>query len=169
MHRSIVPLTCVVAVVLSTVCWAGELSVRPIQFVFNAELSGEEEVPTPVQTETTGEAVFRVLPDRVEYTLRLRNGNGILSVAGAHIHCAPRGENGPVSVFLAGAAPGGYDGDRVMHGSFNERNVAETPCGSTLEDLVRSMLDGQTYVNVHGAENPPGVVRGQIERTFRSH
>lgn len=163
--------TFVTLVVLATVglAWAGGDFIRPVQFTFHAVLSGAEQVPNPIDTRTTGDASFRLNGDRVDYTLRIRDGNNILSVAGAHIHCGPRGENGPVTVFLAGAAPFGYDGDREMSGSFNQSNVGATACGETLEDLVRAMLEGRTYVNVHGDENPAGVVRGQIERTLRSH
>ena len=31
-----------------------------------------------------------------------------------------------------------------------------------LSDLVRTMRDGETYVNVHTQQNPNGEIRGQI-------
>lgn len=36
-------------------------------------------------------------------------------------------------------------------------------CGwETLADVLEAMRSGDTYVNVHTVDNPPGEVRGQI-------
>jgi hypothetical protein len=34
--------------------------------------------------------------------------------------------------------------------------------GKTLDDLAAAMDSGETYVNVHTAENPDGELRGQL-------
>lgn len=132
---------------------------------FKAELSGDQEV-IPVETDARGDAKFLVnwTETEIEFEFEVKNGEGILGAVGAHIHCAPRGENGPIAVFLAGqAAPGGFQGKVEMKGTFTGSQLAVTACGTTIAELVSSMLGGNTYVNVHSVANPPGEVRGQIE------
>lgn len=130
---------------------------------FEAELSGANEVP-PVETEAVGEAEFEVDEDfsEIKFKLKVKEVDGILGVAGAHIHCAPHGENGPVVVFLAGAVPGGFVDEVEVEATFTDANVINDACGANVMELVESMLDGNTYVNVHSPDFPGGEVRGQI-------
>lgn len=132
--------------------------------IFRATLSGAEEVP-PVNTETSGEVKFKVdqMMTHIEFDLRLHDGEDLLAVAGAHIHCAPAGVNGPVVVFLAGAVPGGFDGEVRIRATVTQVNIVNTACGATLAELVQSMQAGNTYVNVHTTAHPGGEVRGQIQ------
>ena len=100
----------------------------------------------------------------MKFTLRLSRAEGVLAVAGAHIHCAPAGENGPVVVFLAGSVPpAGFDGKVSVTATVTDSNIINFACGATLEELVQSMRDGGTYVNVHSTGHPGGEVRGQIQ------
>lgn len=131
---------------------------------FKADLSGSEEVPSVV-TETTGKATFHANRDLTElrYKLQIDNGDDILAVAGAHIHCGPAGANGPVAAFLAGAMPpSGVDGSIDIRATLTDASVLPTACGTTIADLVDAMRAGNTYVNVHSAANPGGEIRGQI-------
>lgn len=132
--------------------------------VFRARLTGDAEVP-PVKTEAFGRAIFRTDPQqtRINYTLEVRRATDILAAAGAHIHCAGPGENGPVVVFLSGVIPGGLDGRFEFEATVTEDNIVNDACGSTIPELIQSMINGDTYVNVHSAANPGGEVRGQIE------
>lgn len=130
---------------------------------FVAELSGEQEVPS-VETETSGEAKF-ILDEEVtaiDFELEVEEATDVLAVAGAHIHCAPEGENGPIVAFLAGELPGGLDGTVELKATLTGANIINDACGATLEELVDSMRAGMTYVNVHSAAHPAGEVRGQI-------
>lgn len=127
----------------------------------SARLTGDAEVP-PVVTETTGKASFEVEGDRIHYTLKVARGVAALGAAGAHIHCAPAGTNGPVVAFLAGAIPGGIDGDLKIQATLDAGNIVNTACGATIEELAASLAAGSAYVNVHSSPNPGGVVRGQI-------
>lgn len=130
---------------------------------FRADLTGDQEVP-PVVTDTSGTAKFHVdlRTGEISYKLVVTDASGLLGVAGAHIHCAPAGQNGPVSAFLAQPVPGGLDGRVVIRGTLDDGDVIPTPCGADLASLVDSMRAGDTYVNVHSIANPPGEVRGQI-------
>jgi hypothetical protein len=130
---------------------------------FKADLAGANEVP-PVVTETTGKVHFHADKDltEIDYKLKIKDGSDILGAAGAHIHCAPEGANGPVVVFLAGAIPGGVDGKFEIRGTLTEANIVNEACGATVAELLESMANGMTYVNVHSTDNPGGEVRGQI-------
>ena len=131
---------------------------------FEAVLTGDEEVP-PVVTDTTGEAEFEVnfAETEIEFDLEIEDAVGILGAAGAHLHCAPAGSNGPVVVTLAGVVPGGIDGEVEIVGTLTVANIVSDSCGSTIAGLVQSMRDGDVYVNVHSLDFPAGEIRGQVE------
>lgn len=130
---------------------------------FAADLRGRNEVPNPVRTRTTGEASFELDRRGLHFELEIHRAVGVFGAAGAHIHCAPEGQNGPVVVFLAGVVPGGLNGDVEVSGTLTDANIVNPACGATLGELAASMREGQTYVNVHSARNPAGEIRGQIE------
>ena len=131
---------------------------------FRVTLSGDNEVP-PVMTDTTGTAIFHV--DRtwteIRFKLDVRDAEKVLGAAGAHLHCAPAGVNGPVVVFLAGMTPPGYDGDIQLRGTLNDDSILNPACGENIAELVDAMLNGDVYVNVHSSLVPSGVVRGQVQ------
>lgn len=137
---------------------------------FVAELSGANEVP-PVVTDTTGEARFILDGDVLRFELEIEDATEIFGVAGAHIHCAPAGENGGIVAFLAGAVPGGFDGTVEIKATLSDANILnhvdhlgnENACGESLEELIEAMEAGNTYVNAHSPDHPGGEIRGQIE------
>lgn len=140
---------------------------------FRARLSGAEEVP-PVGSDTGGR--FRVRFNdsltSAEYQLRVNEGERVTQ---AHLHCAPRGSNGPVVVFLAGFHALGWDidGKWISNATFTDDNVLQgaTPsatCPETIDDLAdlaAAMDNGNIYVNVHSVANRGGEVRGQVVAT----
>lgn len=129
---------------------------------FRAELSGAAEVP-PVETDTAGEAKFIVRGDSIDFELEIVDADAILGFAGAHIHCAPAGVNGPVVAFLAGEVAGGFDGTVEVKATLTEANIVNDACGATVAELVESMRSGDTYVNAHSPDHQGGEVRGQIQ------
>lgn len=137
---------------------------------FEARLTGAEEVP-PVVTDTTGKAeiVFNDDETKAEYELDVEKG---VRVTQSHIHCAPKGVNGPVVVFLAGFHNRGWDvdGSWIENATVTDANVIPPAAGSTcphvinnLRDLAHAMRQGDTYVNVHTIAHPGGEVRGQLQ------
>ena len=137
---------------------------------FRAKLSGDNEVP-PVKTNTSGKFQIEFNDDetKAEYELKVRDGHRITQ---AHIHCGPKGKNGPVVAFLAGFHDRGWDldGTWIDNATITDDNILPTDgtgtCPrviETLEDLADAMRHGLTYVNVHSVANPPGEVRGQIK------
>lgn len=132
--------------------------------VFKATLSGANEVP-PVETDTTGEAEFVVRRNSIDFELEIDDAEDVFGAAGAHIHCAPAGENGPVVAFLAGAVAGGFDGSVEVEATLTAANITDPACGTDIAGLAQSMRRGRTYVNVHSTAHPAGVIRGQIVRS----
>ena len=132
------------------------------QTTLRAVLSGAEEVPG-VATNASGEAVFVVYPDRIEYTLTARNIG--TAVSASHIHLGPRGVNGPVILFLFNSTTQGTFPGRVTGTLTAEDLIAMPDRGlSTFSDAVAAVLGGRTYANLHSVPLAPGgEIRGQIE------
>jgi hypothetical protein len=131
---------------------------------FTAVLSGDQEVP-PVETATTGKAVFVVNGTETEigFELEVNFGVDTLGTTGAFIHCGPAGANGPAAAFLAEDGPPSVSGKRVTSkGTLSDAKVLSTDCGTNISELVQAMRDGDTYVNVQSIAHANGVVRGQI-------
>jgi hypothetical protein len=132
---------------------------------FVAPLSGRQEVP-PVDTRATGVANFWLSADGDELRFRVNVGN-IHNVTQAHIHLAPAGQNGPVVAWLYPEGPPpqlipGRSSGPLASGVLTDDDLVGPLLGADLEDLVKAMRAGDTYVNVHTSQFPPGEIRGQI-------
>jgi CHRD domain-containing protein len=105
-------------------------------------LSGAEEVP-PVSTAARGGGSFTIGDDgAVSGSVTTTGVNGTM----AHIHMAPKGQNGGVIVPLT------KDGDTYR-----------APAGAKLNEAqMAAFRAGNLYVNVHSAANKGGEVRGQL-------
>ncbi|MFN2470582.1 MAG: CHRD domain-containing protein [Gaiellaceae bacterium] len=140
---------------------------------FSAKLSGNQEVPS-VTTDAKGVALFGVRrkddPPSIHYRLAVRN---IDKVTAAHIHCAKRGENGPIVVDLYPATGAEVsttatsfsvrgEATTVRAGTMCKLRDGSSVTVNTLADVVRLMRRGLTYANVHTMDFPGGEVRGQI-------
>lgn len=110
-----------------------------------APLSGKAEVPAG-DPDGGGIAQIRLKPatNQVCFTIRVKR---ILPATGAHIHKAPKGQNGPVVVNLAPPTTGKSTG-------CSESDIA------TIREIQRHPR--RYYVNVHNAQYPDGAVRGQL-------
>jgi hypothetical protein len=123
------------------------------QRVFEADLSGENEVP-PVDTDASGTATIEVSEDGEEISYQFQVQN-LQNPTAAHIHCGGPEENGPIGLTL------------YSNGVFTPGTAAApdegNECGwETLDDVVEAMRNGQAYVNVHTEQHPQGVIRGQL-------
>jgi hypothetical protein len=137
---------------------------------FNANLTGYEEVPS---ISTAGNGRFTAQVDRggtqIRYTLTYRDLEGGATSA-AHIHFAQRGVNGDVSAFLCGGGTkppcppsGSVSGVIVASDVIGPANKGIAP--GEIDELIRAMRAGATYVNVHTTPTyPTGEIRGQIGR-----
>lgn len=154
-------------------------------------LTGDEEVftPTPPSTATPadsraqGQAIFRVNGDgTVDFRLIASNIDNVFM---AHIHCGPRGANGPIRMWLyppsqpplppfgptgtPGPSGSGPQNGVLSSGTFNSAGIT-CPGGTS---LLAAMRSGLTYVNVHTNDGvappntgpgdfPGGEIRGQL-------
>jgi CHRD domain-containing protein len=143
---------------------------------FHAKLTGAQETP-PVTTDAKGIGQFRLRKDDgglggLRYLVLVRK---IDNVTLAHIHCAKRGEAGPIVADLypaTGAQAATLGNGWVVRGTVTtvHPNVqcklrdGTLTTVTSLQDLVRLMRRGLTYANVHTTDFPNGEIRGQIHR-----
>src|SRR5687768_16343511 len=159
-------------------------------FNLGTHLTGDEEVfvappgaPTPADSRAQGQAIFRVSADGQTVDFRLIASN-IDNVIMAHIHCGPRGANGPIRMWLypvigpVGAPRPGGSGPQngvLASGRFSPMGVI-CPAANVGRDmpLLEAMRACLTYVNVPTDDGVPppntgpgdfpgGVIRGQLD------
>ena len=133
------------------------------------DLSGFEEVPA-ISSTGSGDFVGRLAHDEsaIEYTLRYEDLEGTTTTM-AHIHLGQRGVSGGISAFLCGG--GGKPACPAVSGSVSGTIIAADVIGPTaqgiaageLDELIRAMRRGVTYVNVHTDKHPGGEIRGQLK------
>ena len=133
---------------------------------FSARLDGEHEVPANTSG-ALGRATFSLRRDgSVDYQLEVAR---ISTVRAAHIHLGGPGQNGPVVVTLFEDATGvsTYGLTRVARGSITAAEITAKAPGfdGTPAELLRRMVQGRTYVNVHTSRLPGGEIRGQVRPT----
>ena len=143
-------------------------------------LTGYEEVPS-VSTTGTGEFNARISNDgsRIDWTLSYENLEG--AIQQAHIHFGQKGVNGGISVFLCtnlGNGPAGTQPCPAPPATISgtilaadvSPNIPATAAARTqgintgeIDELIRAMRAGATYVNVHTTTWPGGEIRSQID------
>jgi len=151
--------------VTNTALAAGPIAAGPI---FEAQLSGEQEVavPDPGLIENADVVVrFDAALTEVDVTLMVRGG---ANVTGAHFHCALPGENGSLVFGLFSPGPLVFDGRRA-EGVLINADVSVVDCNTAIgrpvnniAALAFAMHEGLIYANVHTTDNPAGEVRGQM-------
>jgi hypothetical protein len=134
---------------------------------FRAHLNVEEEIPEPeVDGNPRGQAIFQLSRDGSQLHYKVIVAN-IENVMMAHIHLAPFGETGPVVAWLYPAGPppqeipGRFSGV-LAEGTITSDDLVGPLADADLDDLLAEIRAGNTYVNVHTTQNPPGEIRGQI-------
>jgi uncharacterized protein YunC (DUF1805 family) len=136
----------------------------PDDDVILVSLSGGNEVPAVTSTVTGTMTLQQFSDGAIEYSANLANPDGValLASAGAHIHCAVSGENGPAVLLLAQPVEGGRMETEVdFDGYLDATSIIDDTCGATMDLIYASIIEGRTYVNIHSTENPSGEVRGQ--------
>jgi hypothetical protein len=135
---------------------------------FTAALDDANEFPNPVTTTTnaTGTASFTVNANgTISYTVSVNNTTS--AVTACHIHAGEDNAAGPVIVTLCAANPTSAPLTtltQIATGTI-QRGPNATTVGSSPIDiptLLKMIVDGDAYVNVHTSTNQGGEVRGQI-------
>lgn len=143
-------------------------------------LTGFEEVPV-VSTVADGEFKARISNDgsRIEYELSYSDLES--NVQQAHIHLGQKDVNGGISVFLCtnlGNGPAGIQlcppSPATITGTITAADVSPNIPATLaarnqglntgeIDELIRAIRAGKTYVNVHTVDRPGGEIRSQID------
>lgn len=128
---------------------------------YRAKLTGKKEVP-PVETPAEAVINFKTKSDMLTWKM---NVTGLSDATGLHIRQGATGQNGDVIVDLLKVSknsetPKGM----IIRGNITAANLQGAMQGKTLEDLKAAMGSGNTYVNLHTADHPDGLIRGQLKQ-----
>lgn len=143
-------------------------------------LSGYEEVPA---VSTAAQAQFQARINRdeteIQYSLSYSDLEG--DVVQSHIHLGQKGVNGGITVFLCSNLPNGPAGTQpcppapaTITGTITDLDVSPNIPATQgarnqglntgeLEELLKALRAGVTYVNLHTSKFPGGEVRSQID------
>jgi len=140
---------------------------------FNASPMKQSNEPTALQAKpapnATGSAAVQIVGKTLTYSLR---GTGLTSQPSvAHIHLIPTATapaQGPVIVTFkvlntgATASTNSITVDDVVTNppDATAKNLDGTPM--TFDQLVQHIQNGETYVNIHTANNPGGEIRADL-------
>jgi hypothetical protein len=136
---------------------------------FQAALSGYSEVPA-ISTTATGtfSATVTANPTTIHYELTYSNLSSMAS--GAHIHFAQADVNGGIVAFLCGGggkptcpATGGTVSGDIVAADILAVTTQGIATGE-MNEVLRAMVRGVSYVNVHSANFGGGEIRGQVAR-----
>ena len=122
------------------------LTAQNARLVFTAHLEGAQEVP-PLAVPAQGLATITLSED-----LKTMYIHGVFAdltgpATAAHLHVGPPGVSGPVVLGLSDLLVGG------------KRVLGQKPLSKM---LLRQILAGQIYLNVHTMAHPGGEIRGQL-------
>jgi hypothetical protein len=123
------------------------------KLAFDANLNGAQETPSVSTTaDAVGSFKLNATYDTIWYNVVASGLSGQMN--GIHFHNGNPGVSGGVAVDLSS----GINGNQAM-GMITGANVTSA--------LVRNLLTGSIYINIHTAANPNGEVRGQVYRLAR--
>jgi hypothetical protein len=117
--------------------------------VLEAKLKGKEEVPGPGDNDGSGLAQLetKIKKGKLCYLVEYE---GIETANAAHVHKAPKGEDGKIVIPLFEESTESPAEDCIK---VSKERI--------LKKLVKSPAD--FYVNVHNGEFPDGAIRGQLK------
>jgi len=139
---------------------AGATASAPKYEVQVVKLSGAQEVP-PADLDGRGIFVSRadLRRGRLCYVLIVKD---IAAPRAAHIHNAPAGSNGPITIGLANPAEG-HSADCITAVPDDQQTAENAGMTLTISELRAIVKNSPAYyVNVHNADFPAGAVRGQL-------
>lgn len=132
-----------------------------------ATLKGYQEVPA-ISTVAVGLFAAFVEDNAIAYTLTYTDLEGG-AVTGAHIHLAQSGVNGGIVIHFCGTGgkPACPAPPATVSATATAADVvavaAQGIAAGDIQEVVRAIRAGKTYVNVHTTNYAGGEIRGQIE------
>ena len=133
------------------------------RITLTAELSGANETPAPgILTGAYGFAVVVVDVGAASVSWTVDVFNMPSGTNNAHIHVGGPGIAGPTVINIP--FPSGISNDYRLSGSATTATAGLRPDQGlrSWEDVLQSIVGGQTYVNIHSSVNPGGEIRGQL-------
>jgi hypothetical protein len=112
--------------------------------LFTASLDGSQETPA-VTTNGKATAWALLSADMKTLTYRLTYARLDTTATAAHFHTAPVGVPGP-----------------VVHGIALAGNTSSGTWSEIPDSLIRRLLRGEMYLNIHSSLHPGGEIRGQL-------
>ena len=150
---------------LSSILLLGSISITEISVfaaMFTAIMSGSNEVP-PVDTSATGYTSFRTAANNTVIKYKV-NVTGISNVTEAHIDFGKAGANGNIIVdLLKDSKKNPIKQGMAIRGNITDADLAGPLKGKTIAELIATMKNGDTYVNIRTPTQLNGEIRGQIE------
>jgi len=137
----------------------------PTQFTATLD-DGNERPAITTTTNASGRATFTVNDNgSISYAVFASNTTSRVTVC--HIHAGASDANGPVLVTLcpAGGTTAAVTTEtQIASGTITKGNDASTVGSSPIKlaALLKMLVDGDAYVNVHTANNGGGEIRGQV-------
>ena len=134
--------------------------------MFVCDLEVSKVGPKPADTEARGSVVFHLDENGQEIVYKLMVEK-IQDVYMAHLHIGPDGKEGQLAAWLYPTPGEDHEGSNI-EGEFNGILAEGVLRPEDLEgeisfnELIHSLNDGNTYVNVHTKEFIMGAVRGQV-------
>ena len=126
---------------------------------YSTPLTGMEEVP-PVNTTSTGIALFEVVNNQIDFKVNVTN---LDKIKAAHIHLGEFGQNGEVIVSLLNSSvPVDVQNGTLVEGKITPTDLVGALQGKNINDLIQLFNNTRTYVNIHTEQFPNGEIRGEI-------
>jgi hypothetical protein len=153
---------------------AGTVAAGPGTKQFQEILTGYEEVPA-ISTAASGAFHARIGDDETSVSWELSYADLEGDVLQSHLHLGQPGVNGGVFVFLCSNLGNGPPGTQAcppppatLSGSFTAAELvggaaAQGLAPGELDEAIRAMRAGVTYVNVHSSLFPGGEIRAALE------
>ncbi|MPZ08522.1 MAG: CHRD domain-containing protein [Nitrososphaeraceae archaeon] len=80
----------------------------------------------------------------------------------AHLHLGKPGQVGPEVLTLCGDEISCADASGMAQRSFTSADLEGPLEGKPMSALIKEILEGNVYIDVHTPEHPDGEIRGQI-------
>lgn len=131
---------------------------------FTAEINADQEVPAPTlpdgyEGNGSGSATISADESEITYEVSFEGLTGPAIMA--HIHYGAPGVAGGIIFWLT--EMGVDDSPSPLSGTLAEADFNAVDGGpQTFAEALDAIRAGDTYFNIHTAENPPGEIRGQL-------
>src|SRR5258708_11819156 len=162
-----------VATLIMIICASALLADTAETVYFRGKMSPDNETPAvPIKGSAAATLIAHIVRDssgkivsgsvdfNIDYVFP-----GAVTLTGLHIHTAPAGVNGPVTIPTdLGSGAASIVSDTGIGSIAKQGQIL--PTNSAALDTINGMMNdpSQYYVNIHSTDFPGGVMRAQLER-----